>query len=301
MFVISAKRSLPEFGINLKIRKATVLSILKFSSGVIGYQILANLFFLFERGWITRQLGVENLTYYVVTMSLAIYIHSFIGSLVLIVFPLASELQKDTEKLLRLYTKAMKIVLFLIVFICASIIVHSRDFLSLWMGEGFSERAYLLLILHTITFSLLAIQTISWQMTEGLGYPQFNALIYAISLVFNWVLMIFLTQPYQNTGIALSRTIGFTILFLSIFYCEKWFFGKIQIRFWGKILLMLGAAVFVSILFQKFISEAFTVNWAALLGSILGGGVIYCLLLLLFGYLNAEDKLMLKNILKRNG
>jgi O-antigen/teichoic acid export membrane protein len=204
-FITSAKRYLPEFGINFNFPAETIKSVLKFSAGVIGYQILANLYVLFERGWITRQLGADNLTYYVVPMQLSIYIHSFISSIALVVFPLASELKDEPEKLLRLYSKATKLVCFLVVFIAVTIITHSRDFLTVWMGESFAEKTFLLLIIHAITFSFLAIQTISWQMTEGLGYPQINTLLYGICLTINSVLMLTLTDSYGNIGIALSR------------------------------------------------------------------------------------------------
>ena len=145
---------------------------------MIGYQILANVLLLFERGWITRQLGAESLTYYVVPMILGLYIHSFISSLMLVIFPLASELKDKKERLLKLYTKATKIVVFLVVFMATTLIVQSKFFLTLWMGAEFAEKSAVLLVFHTITFGLLAILTVSWQMTEGLGYPNYNFKIF---------------------------------------------------------------------------------------------------------------------------
>lgn len=53
LFAAGAKRHLPEFGIGFNFPKQTIRLVLKFSAGVIGYQILANLFILFERGWST--------------------------------------------------------------------------------------------------------------------------------------------------------------------------------------------------------------------------------------------------------
>lgn len=298
LFIFSARRHLPEFGINLKVSAAAVKVVLRFSAGVIGYQILANLFVLFERGWITGKLGAENLTYYVVPMSLAIYIHSFISSIVAVVFPLASELRDDREKLLRLYCKATKVVCFLIIFIEASVLVHSRDFLTLWMGAEFAEKTYLILILHTATFSFLAIQTIAWQMTEGLGYPQFNTLIYTGCLLINAVLIFISTSGYGSVGIASSRLIGFSLMFFTLFYVEKWFFGGIQFKFWFKLIFLLGTAALLSIIFQELVTNYFSLSWISLLTSVVGGGVIYCLTLLFSGYLSADEKAMMKSLLK---
>ncbi|MCU1288435.1 MAG: polysaccharide biosynthesis protein [Acidobacteria bacterium] len=129
IFAVYAKRLLPEFGISLKFGREILQTVLKYSSGIIGYQVLSNLLLLFERGWVTRKLGAESLTYYVVPMSLSLYIHGFVSSLLLVVFPLASEMKNDTEKLLRLYTKATKIVCMTVVFLATSLIVESYYFL----------------------------------------------------------------------------------------------------------------------------------------------------------------------------
>lgn len=298
-FIVSAKRYLPEFGVNFKFQKETIKTVLNFSGGVVGYQILANLFILFERGWITRKLGAENLTYYVVPMQLSIYIHSFISSIALVVFPLASELKDQREKLLRLYFKATKIVCFLVVFIAASIITRSHDFLTLWMGVSFAEKTHLILIIHAATFSLLAVQVISWQITEGLGYPQVNTLIYGICLTINVTLMLFLTDGYGNVGIAVSRLAGFTIMFLTVFYMEKWFFGKIQIKFWLRLLIMLSLATALSVTFQKLVNYYFPLSWVTFLISIAGGGIVYCLTLVVFGFVSDDEKMLIRNLLKR--
>ncbi len=227
----SSKKLLPDFKISLNIKKETLKLIGKFSAGIIGYQILSNLLLLFERGWIIRKLGDEALTFYVVPMLLGIYIHSFIASLLLVLFPLASELDKDRKKLKRLYLKATKIICFLVIFLAITLIVESKLFLTLWMGAEFAEKSWFLLIIHTITFSLAAIQIVSWQMTEGLGYPNYNCFAFSICLIISLSLMVYLTQDFGSVGIALGRLAGFGVLFFSIFYVEKWFFKKVQIRF----------------------------------------------------------------------
>jgi O-antigen/teichoic acid export membrane protein len=89
IFAIYAKKLVPEFKLKFDLVPETLKLILKYSSGVIAYQIASNFLLLFERGWIAKQLGVESLTYYVVPMMLAIYIHSFVSSLILFIFPLA--------------------------------------------------------------------------------------------------------------------------------------------------------------------------------------------------------------------
>ncbi len=250
---VFSKRLLPEFGINFKIKPEVVKLVLTYSSGIIGYQILANLLMLFERGWIIRELGEKNLTYYVVPMLLSFYIHGFISSIVLVVFPLASELKNNNEKLLRLYTNASKIVCFFVIFMAITLIVQSKAVLTLWLSAEFAEKTYLLLIIHTVTFSLAAIQTVSWQMTEGLGHPGHNLKIFVICLILNVSVVLSLTQSFGNTGVAFGRFVGYGTMFLSVFYVEKWFFGRVQTGFWFKIIGILGISAVVSAIIQKIV------------------------------------------------
>src|SRR5207245_152212 len=194
-----------EFGIRLKFGREAMRLVFRYSIAVVGYQVLGNILFLFERGWITQRLGTENLTYYVVPMSLGIYLNGFLSSLVLVVFPLASELKDDKEKLRKLYTKATKIISLAVVFVLTSVIINSKPFLSLWMGDAFAQQSSSLLILHIACFGLISILTVSWQLTEGLGFPKFNAAAAGICTVVSISLMVILTNDYGNFGVAVAR------------------------------------------------------------------------------------------------
>lgn len=294
----AAKRLLPEFGISWKIKPEIIKLVLTYSGGIIGYQFLGNVLLLFERGWITRRLGAENLTYYVVPMTLALYIHIFISSIVIVIFPLVSELENNPDKLLRLYLKASKIVVFFVFFMAVSIIVQSRSFLTLWLGAEFAEKSWFLLIVQTITFSLLAIQTVSWQLTEGLGFPAYNLKITVISFVINVLVILSLTDGYGNTGIAFGRFAGFGAMFLSVFYVEKWIFKKVQTGFWLKTGGTLAAAALMSAVVQIGFKIYFPLSWLTLAAAAASGGLIYGLVLWILKFVSEEEKTLIKNLLK---
>ena len=295
----AAKKLLPEFGLSPGFKGETLRLVLKYSAGVIGYQILGNLLLLFERGWIIRQLGEASLTYYVIPMTLALSIHGFISSFILVIFPLASELKNDREKLLKLYTKATKIVCLLVVFMAMTLIVESDLFLILWMGENFAAKSSTLLIIHSITFGLLAILTVSWQMTEGLGFPNYNFKLSVVSLVVSILLMIELTQNYGNNGIAAARLVGFAATFFSIFYVEKWFFGKIQRAFWGRLVGILAVAAIAGAVVEYAVSVNLPVSWLSLIISVGCGGVVYCSIIWLLDLVTTDEKILVKAILSR--
>ncbi len=299
IFAISAKRLLPEFKLNFKFQPETLKLIIKYSYGVIGYQILSNFLLLFERGWIFRKLGAENLTYYVVPMTLAIYIHAFVSSLIIVIFPLASELKNDNEKLLRLYTKATKIVVLFVVFLGTTIIIESRFFLSLWMGVEFADKTWMLLAVHTVTFSLVAIQAVSWQMTEGLGYPNYNFLLFLVCLIVSVSLMVGLTPSLGNLGIAIGRMAGYTTIFLSIFYVERWFFKKVQVKFWIKVITILAVSSTASALTERFIVQSYSQSWLVLVAATAVGAFVYFFMVWVLGFVSQDEKLLLKRLLSR--
>ena len=296
---VSAKRLLPEFSFRMKFRRQTLRFVFEYSSGVIAYQMLANILLLFERSWITSRLGAENLTFYVVPMMLALYIHSFIASLMLVIFPLASELKNEPEKLLRLYQKATKIVSFLAVFLGASLIVQSKPFLTLWMGADFAENSSWLLILHTITFTLLAIEIVAWQTTEGLGYPNYNCYLFMICFIISVSGMYFLINDYGNFGVALARAAGFGSLFLSIFYVEKRFLGKLHFGFWLRLLGILTASTIPAVLIEYFLTAQLGVSWFGLIISGIAGGAAYCLTAWLLGFVSEDEAALVKGIFRR--
>lgn len=299
LFVVSAKRLLPEFKLIGRWQPGFLKLVLRYSIGIVIYQIAGNFIMLFERGWITRYLGTENLTYYVVPMSLSFYIHGFVTSIIMMVFPLASELQDNREKLLRLYLKATKIVCFFVVFLATLLIVESRLFLTLWMGAEFAEKTFLLLMIHTVTFSLLSIQGVSWQMVEGLGQPSYNTFIFMICLVINICILVVFTESHGNLGAAVARLAGFGTMFFSVFYVEKWVFKAVQIKFWLSIGLRLAAASIISGFIQYVIIQQFSASWLIFLSAAGIGGIVYCLVLGLFGFVTKEERELLKNILKR--
>jgi O-antigen/teichoic acid export membrane protein len=296
---IIAWRILPEIPFNLKFSRETLKLVFGYSSSVIAYQILANILLLFERSWITGKLGAESLTFYVLPLMLATYIHGFIGSLMLVLFPLASELKNDREKLLRLYQKATKIVSFLTVFMGATLIVERKVFLNIWIGADFAEKSSNLLILHTLTFCMLAISIVAWQMTEGLGFPNYNCYLFMVCFTISIFGMVLLLPDFGNFGVAFARTVGFGMLFISIFYIEKRFFDKIQLWFWLKLASVLAISTILAVLIENVVIFNLTQNWFSLILATGIGGVVYCLTAWVLGFVTADEMALLKRVSSR--
>jgi len=217
----------------------------------------------------------------------------------MVVFPLASELEQDRDRLLKLYTKATKLISALVLFVILSVLVLNERFLTLWMGADFAAVSAPLLVPHIICFGLVAILTISWQMTEGLGRPHFNAILTGIASVICILLMVVLIGPYGNLGVAIARLTGFTTIFFSIFLAEKWFFGAVQTAFWFDHLKRVIPAAAAAFLVEYGISRAIPTNWPAMVAAAAAGAAVYAAVLWMLDFVTADEKLLLRTIARR--
>lgn len=289
VFLIFTKRNLPELSFPPILERGALVKVISFNAGIVGYQILANLLLLFERGWITNQLGVKNLTYYVIPLTLGIQLHAFTSSLVQVIFPLASELSNDRPKLLALYLKATRSIGMIVVFAVSMIVSLAPQFLSLWVGDEISNESSHLLRLIAIAFGVTSILTVVWQMTEGLGRPTLNLMIFVPCLVTSILLMLVLTPQHGNFGVAIARMSGFTVLLLLIPIAEKLFFGKFQSAFWTRTFLSLGAASIAAALLSQAVINNLSLSWLALFLAGVAGGAVYFAVLLSVRYVTIRE------------
>jgi len=206
-FAAIARRLLPGARLTVRVRKNLFMELLRFSGAVTIYQVAGNLLVLFERGWITRVLGSAAVTYYVVPMTIAIYIHAFIVSLTQIVFPIASEASasRDMERLRSTYTRALKYICALLVFTAVSLFSGSQELLANWMGKDFSQVASEVLRVHVVTFTLIALVVVPWQIADGIGFPRWNAVMSLVWLLLIPPLAITLVGRVGILGMAYAR------------------------------------------------------------------------------------------------
>lgn len=294
-----ARKYLPETKIGFRIGKKTARLVLSYGSGVIGYQIFSNALLIFEKSWITRNLGAENLTFYVVPMTLVLYMHAFISSIVLVIFPVMNELQNQREQLLQLYQRATKIVISTVVFIVLTLICSSKVLLTLWISSEFAEKSATLMIVLTLSFSVFSITCIIWQMAESFGHPRFNTLISMIWFAVSVPLMVWLIFPAGLFGTAIGRLIGHFITIPFIFYGEKRFLGEIQWRFWGNLIFVLGMAAGVAVLVESLMFYFFEANWLILITGGFFGAIGYGLTLLVLKLFTNEEIDLIRGIIVR--
>jgi len=291
-FIVVTHRLLPGVRLTGRVQKPLLVGLLKFSGAVTAYQIFGNLLVLFERGWLTRSLGAAAVTYYVVPMTIAIYIHSFITSLTLVIFPMVSEAgaHRDTFRLRKIYTRAYKYVSVLAVFPVITLVVNGHQFLSNWMGEDFASKAVGVLEVQAIAFGLLALLIVAWQVADGLGFPSRNAILSLIWLAIVVPVGIWLTPRLNILGLAWARLLAMGSVPVYIIYIERRVFGHWLASFWARtgVSLLFGGGL--AAIVQVFLLNQMQVGWLWLSAEIGFSGVVYLSTLWAIGYLDEDER-----------
>jgi len=301
-FMLLSRCLMPGVHLTRHVRRPLLFELLRFSGAVTAYQVFGNLLSLFERGWLTRRLGTEAVTYYAVPMNIAIYIHSFISSLTLVIFPVISEANElgDNVRLERIYTRAYKYVSLLVVFAVVTFVVSGQRLLSHWMGMDFAAKTAGVLLPQSVWAGIVAMGIIPWQMADGLGFPKWNAFLAFFWLVVSALLSIGLTSRLGILAPAWGRLIAVLSVPFYTLFVERRVFGRCLYRFWRKVvlsLLMAGGAA--AALQYSVLNGRLFAGWLGLLAGTVSSGLLYISILWMGGYIDHSEKIRLKNVIAR--
>jgi len=289
IFFAAVKPLLPEWGLSFIIGREIFGSVLRYSGSIIVYQALTSVLLLFERSWIVRKFGAEALSFYVLPMMLAVYMHGLLASFSQVLFPVVNELLTDREGLIRLYGRATKVVLVLTAFILSGYVGSGQAFLGLWIGGEFAERSYILLILIGCAFAVNIIAMIVWLLAEAFRTPGLNALSSTIWAVTAIPLMIVFARNWGIEGVAMGRLVGVLFTIPLIPYIEKRFLGRVMWQFWAATLVRLLPAAAAAIGVERLLFGRVEASWPVLIASVLTGSATFAAVLLVAGFFSREE------------
>lgn len=299
MFYIRAKSALPELRVKFRIPRSMLIMVLAYGSSMIFYQIFANVLIIFERSWVMRKFGAEALAYYSVPMLLATYLHGFIGSFAAVLFPVMNELLIDIKKQIELYQKTTKIVLAIVVFAIVTVFCSGHVGLRLWLDEDFAANSHTLLIIHTLTFGLISLSIIVWQLSETYRFAVLNVVTTVVWAVVAIPLMIVAAGLYGTEGIALARLAAVCVSMPMIFYVEKKCFGTVFWWFWIAVVVRVTIAAAAAAFVQTLIINSFPPQWSVLFIAVFGSSAVYLAVLLIAGYLTKDERTMIAELFSR--
>ena len=299
LFYLRARYLLPSISFTTEVPRSMMATVVRYAGHILLYQIFANVLFIFERSWIVRKFGAEALTYYFVPMLLATYMHGFISSLVQAIFPVVNEMIENPERIAEMYRRANKIILAIVVFTVTNFIVCGDLFLRLWVGGEVAAESYTLLIPHGLTFAVICIGIMAFQLSEVFKFPVLNVIMTGSWMALGVPLMIIGADIWQSEGVAWARFAAALVTFPIVAYTELRFLGKIQFRFWAAIAsrVLLAAAAMAGV--ELLILRAIGGSYLSLISAGIAGGLIFAAALAITRFLTPQDREIVKRSIFR--
>ena len=275
LFFVTAIRVLPEFRPTFRAGIDIGRAVLRYGGSIILYQIFANVFFLFERSWVIRNFGPETLTFYFVPMLIGIYLHGLISSFGLVIFPRVNELMNNRERLIALYRRSNRLIVAVVVLTVTILAASGRTFLAVWVGPEFEEASYTLLVIHGITFGLIAMIIIPWGLAEAYHAASVNVFITLSWLIIGGTLMYAVGTSFGIEGIAFARLVAVLATIPIVFYIEKRFLGHAQLASWSLMGLKVIPASMLTFISQVLVFRNVERGWFALVVAVGTGSAVY--------------------------
>jgi O-antigen/teichoic acid export membrane protein len=186
---------------------------------------LANIFrFQLDSLVIGAFLSLSLVTHYSIAMRLIEYKGQLFGSIMGMFIPIFTKMHAagDTEKLALQLRIVMTISSYFALLFCGSAILYGHYFISLWMGENYTD-AYPPLIIVAIASSIGLTSMPLVLYLNAIAKHRYYAITTLIESLFNIGLSIFLVQEYGMIGVAFGTAIPAIIskLFFLIPYSYK--------------------------------------------------------------------------------
>jgi O-antigen/teichoic acid export membrane protein len=295
LFYMRARRLFPPLTLFKKVPRDLFRAVAGYAGNIILFQVFANALYIFERTWVMRKFGPEELTFYFVPMILATYMHGFVASIVQAAFPVVNELLGDREAVAALYRRANKIVLGIVVFTVTTFVTCGALFLKLWVSAELSENSETLLVLHGLTFSVIGVGILALQIGEAFRFPVLNVIMTGSWMLLGIPLMIFAADIWGAEGVAGARFAAALIVSIPVIvFSEHRFLGRFQWRFWIAVGVRIAIAIAVTILVQELALSFLGETYLSLLVAGIIGGLVYVGTLLVAGFVTKDDRELLR-------
>ncbi|MEZ5424009.1 MAG: oligosaccharide flippase family protein [Pyrinomonadaceae bacterium] len=296
---IASARLAPDIGVRFRASTNMLRPVLSYGASLFVYQVCGGILLLFERALVIRKFGGEVASFYFVPMTLAIYFHGFVVSVLAAAFPVMNELRRDEGRLTMLYEKSTKVVIVLTVPFLVTIFFGGRVFLTLWIDQEFAANASWLFFFHAATFGMMVLTLATWQLNETFNMPSLNAWVTFLSSAIAIVLMLLLADRWGAEGVAFSRMIGIALMLPIVFYSERRFLLNLGDSGWlGVVLRVLPSAV-VLILMEYALFRFIPPGWVTFIVGTLVCTLAYGAMLLGTKFLTADEKMLLSRLLTR--
>jgi O-antigen/teichoic acid export membrane protein len=203
------------------VKLKTVKTLFRYSVFTFIQELADLLRFRVDEFVIAGSLGVGFVTHYFIGTRLIELFSQFMGSALGMMTPVFSQFEgrSDMHSVRKTFLEVSKISVILAVFVGASLILYGKVFIERWMGPGYHDSYYVLLIL-CIPMTLGLAQSTSYGLFYGISKHYYLATLSACEGIANLILSLILVRYYGIYGVALGTSIPLVIvkLFFQPFY-----------------------------------------------------------------------------------
>lgn len=154
--------------------------------------------------------------------------------------------ENGLQKVSDLFIRVGRATFFVILLVLSGFIIFGREFLLVWVGEGY-EAAYWVAIIVMLPFSVDLAQNLGLCILQVKGQYGFRAKIYLLCALLNIITTVLFARRIGITGAALSTSIS---MFLTSGLIMNWYFQKragLDIRkFWKETLPIIIATLLLT-------------------------------------------------------
>lgn len=217
-----------------------------------------------------------------------------------VLFPKINRLivEDKHKEVSNLFIKVGRLQYILLGLISSGFIIFGKDFIYLWLGEGYSE-VYKIALWIMLPLTVPLIQNTGIAIMQARNMHKFRSVVYFFIAIGNVMFSILLVKKYGVIGCAIATGISFmvgNIIIMNIYYYKKMDLNIIL--FWKKILKMTIPILFsmgMGIILNKYLLE---VTYFQFLIKIIIYSGIYLIALFIIGFNEEEKKVIFKIIFK---
>ncbi len=158
-------------------------------------------------------LNAESITFYTIASTIIIYVRQLVLSATEVFVPAisAADAENKTEYIQEMVIKCSKLVFFILIPLCSSLLVVGEEFIKLWIGTGY-EVSFQVLVILVISQLIVLSQYGITLVLYGTGQHDILAKTNVAAAILNIALSVILVHFYGVIGVALGAAIPLCLL-----------------------------------------------------------------------------------------
>lgn len=220
MFVIKKTGVSPIYSV---FKISFIIDVLGFSLALFLQSVVNQINNSFEKVLLGSLIGGEAVAVFSIAISIYLIYGSLSGAIKNVMLPKAVEItSKDfsTKSITNFVSETGRIQFIVLFYVLCGFILLGKDFLILWLGNGYEDAYYISLIIM-IPLTLQLSQNVTETVLDAMGKRLFRSLILLVGAVLNIFISKVLILKYSVYGAALAvaaNSVVFNLILLNIYH-----------------------------------------------------------------------------------